>query len=317
MKYSVILTAANEPGTIAKALDCILDETYSGLSHKDLELITVIPDSETNTAAEKTIKAKYPGVTVHALIDPYKGKPRALNLAFKKAQGEILILTDGDVYLGRQALKNLVVDLENFPELGGISGRPVSSDSKDTMLGYYGNLLSDAAHHKRIATMRRELGGYTLKVVGQGPGFFVLSGYICAIRNLGLTIPNETLVDDAYISYELINRGYKLSYEPSAEAFVKYPANLSDWYKQKVRSVGGYMQLNNFGIVKANQKVRSLGKELEYVWFPLRYAKNLKQLFWSFLLYPLRLYMWLQIFWKYKVLKNEIKEGWERVESTK
>ena len=38
--------------------------------------------------------------------------------------------------------------------------------------------------------------------------FFVMSGYIMAMKNLKLTIPKDCLSDDAYISY-LINNNKK------------------------------------------------------------------------------------------------------------
>ena len=40
--------------------------------------------------------------------DPRKGKPYALRMAFKKAKGDIFILTDGDTYFEKDAVKELL-----------------------------------------------------------------------------------------------------------------------------------------------------------------------------------------------------------------
>ena len=205
INFSVILTAAREEKTIVKAISAIVDEKYCGMSWENAELILIIPDDLTLATAKSFLKKEYPDVKVVFIQDPYQGKPNALNLGLEKAQGKYLILTDGDVYLGKNSLKELLVGFEDDPEIGGVTGRPLSADSKDSMFGYLGNLLADAGHHKRVASMRRDFGGKSLKLVRKGPGFFVMSGYVSAIKNIGLRIPADTLVDDAYLSYLLIN----------------------------------------------------------------------------------------------------------------
>lgn len=315
--FSVILTAAREAGTIEKALESILNPSFCGADWSKGELLLIAPDDLTLNTAKSFINKNYHTVAVNYIQDPYQGKPTALNLGFEQAKGEYIVLTDGDVFLGKNSLKYLLDAFTFHPNIGGVTGRPVSSDSKNNLFAYLGNLLADAAHHKRIASMRRDVGGKSLNLVGKGPGFFVMSGYVSAIKNLDLRIPADTLVDDAYLSYLLINKGLDITYSPDATAYVKYPKNLHDWYTQKVRSVGGYMQLYKYNIVPAGKKVRNFWKELEYFWFPITYAKSFKEFIWSLALYPLRLYMWLRIFWEQKIRKREYYRGWERVESTK
>lgn len=314
---SIIITASKEPRTIAKALSVLLDSAQSYLK-KDFELITVIPDEETLLAASELINSSYKDINWVPIKDPGKGKPSALSLAFKKAKGEYLLLSDGDVFCGPDTVPLL---LEHFinKRIGGVTGRPVADASKSSFWGYVGNLLADGAHHKRMVTMVRNRSGYSLKFVSDQPEFFVLSGYISIIRNLKLTIPENCLVDDAYLSYLFVNQGYLLAYEPKARVYVKYPNNISDWLDQKARSVGGYIQLWKYGVVKESTKVRNFWKELEYFWFPLKYASNLKELCYSLVLYPLRLYLWSRIFWEQRVMKKELmdKQGWTRIETTK
>ena len=104
---------------------------------------------------------------------------------------------------------------------------------------------------------------------------------------------------------------------PEAKVYVNYPSNLKDWYKQKLRAVGGYVQLWKFGVIENNTKVRNFWKELEYFWFPIKYAKSIKEYIWSLALYPMRLYMWLIIFYQQRIRKKSFDEIWVRVESTK
>lgn len=292
---SIIITSYKEPNTIGKAI--------SSVASKDYEIIQISPDSETLNAGKKVADELKLGKNFKQIKDPCKGKPHALNLAFKKAEGDILILTDGDVFFEESAVLELKRSFED-EKVGGVSGRPVSRDEKNNMMGYFGHLLSNAAHHKRM------------KILEKGE-FFPMSGYIMAIRNYGLELPEDVLSDDAYISYVIANKGKKITYAPKAKAFVKYPTNLNDYYKQKVRSLGGYLQLEKYGVIKKEKKTRTFKDEVSYFWFPFKYASNIKELFWSLLLFPIRIMTWIKIFFDRKVFKKDFEKSWTRVESTK
>ena len=314
MELTVVLTAFKEEKTVARSIRCICDPKYCGYKEK-FQLITVIPDKETLEAAKKEI-IKFSNIEWISLIDPGKGKPTALNLAFKKVKGKIIILTDGDVYLGESSVKNLYDAFKN-PKVMGSTGRPISADKKNNFFGYLSHLLADAAHHKRLTTLKGIRSGRSRVFVGSKTNFFALSGYAMAMRNFQFHLPEDTLVDDAYLSYVLLSKGGKLEYIPEAKVYVNYPSNLKDWYKQKLRAVGGYVQLWKFGVIENNTKVRNFWKELEYFWFPIKYAKSIKEYIWSLALYPMRLYMWLIIFYQQRIRKKSFDEIWVRVESTK
>ena len=289
---TIIITSYKEPKTIGRAIRRV--------STKDCEIIQISPDRETLNAGLKAAKGLK---NFKQIKDPCKGKPHALNLAFKEAKGDILVLTDGDVFFDKNATEELIKPFEN-ENVGGVTGRPISRDKRNSMMGYFGHLLSDAAHHKRLQTSKNE-------------GFFPMSGYIMAVRNYHFKLPEDVLSDDAYISYIIANKGKKIAYAPNARAFVKYPANLNDYYKQKVRSLGGYLQLEKYEIVKDKNKTRTLRDEIAYFWFPFSYASNIKELFWSKLLFPIRGITWIKIFFDRKIFKKNFKDSWTRIESTK
>lgn len=310
---SVIIASWKEPKTIGKCIKCIADSRYSGIP-KDFQIIQVSPDRETLDAGKKAIKElKLSKPQYIQLTDPCKGKPYALRMANKEVKGDIVIWTDGDTYFGRNAVKELIKPFEN-KKVGGVSGRPVSMDRKDNMFGYWGHLLSDAADHRRINTLEKTSHGYYIS----GKTFFPMSGYIMATRKTTFEIPSTVLSDDAYISYQLRNQGYEIGYARKAECFVKYPTTLKDYYKQKVRSIGGFSQLKSMNVFKRDKQSRNFFIELGYAFYVFKYAKTLKEYWWSLLLFPVRLITWVRIFWERTILKKGMpKNGWERIESTK
>jgi cellulose synthase/poly-beta-1,6-N-acetylglucosamine synthase-like glycosyltransferase len=302
---SVILTAYKEAGSISKAINCIANPKYSGIPW-DFELIQVSPDDETLEAGLKEANSLKLGNKFVQIKDPQKGKPFALSMASKKANGEILILTDGDVYLGESAIPTILRAFSDV-NVGGVTGRPISLDSRANFWGYLSHLLTDSAHHKRMNTLAKGV-------------FFPMSGYLFAIHNSmnDFTIPNNLLSEDGYISYFIANSGKKIVYEPNALVFVKFPKNFKDYLNQKVRSLGGYMQLERLGVTRKFKQSRSIFNEIKYAIFALTYAKNFKEFLWSLSFFPIRLYTWIVIFFKRILLKKELPEnGWERILSTK
>ena len=310
---SVIIASFREPKTIGRCISCIANKKYSSIPN-DFEIIQVSPDSATLNAGRKEANKYKLGKRYVQIKDPRKGKPYALRMAFKKAKGDILILTDGDTYFDRNSVSKLLEPFEN-KKVGGVSGRPVSGDNRDNIFGYWGHLLSDSAHDRRTKTMKLVSGKdyYISK-----ENFFPMSGYIMAVKNLDIKLPSNALSDDAYMSYYVRNLGMEIAYAPKAMCFVKYPRSLKDYMKQKVRSLGGFTQLKQMGIFKKDKQSRSFGIELRYAGFVLKYAKNFREFFWSLLLFPVRLLTWIKIFWERTILRKDMpKSGWERIESTK
>ena len=310
---SVIIASFKEPKTIGRCISSIVNRKYSGIP-TSFEIIQVSPDEETLNAGKKEAKKYRLGKKYIQIKDPKKGKPYALRMAFKQAKGDIFILTDGDTYFEKDAIKKLLEPFED-EKVGGVSGRPVSQDRRDNMFGYWGHLLSDSAHDKRSNSMEKIKGkDYYIS----RETFFPMSGYIMAVRNLNIKLPSNVLSDDAYISYYIRYKNLEIAYTPKAMCCVKYPTNFKDYMKQKVRSLGGYTQLQQMGIFKKDKQSRSFWIELQYTGFVLKYAKNFKEFIWSLLLFPTRLITWIKIFWERTILRKDMpKSGWERIESTK
>lgn len=298
MLYSVILTTYKEPGTIGEAISAVIRAMRKVKQHG--ELIIVAGDDETFHKAEESIKEDTKE-RILLLHDDAKGKPAALNLAVSQSRGEILFFTDGDMTVDADSLEKMLPHFEE-KKVGGVSGHPISVDDRNNRFGYYGHLFCEAAHQKRLRS-----------------GFTPMSGYLYAIRKRdGLfPLPEQIRAEDAYISAK-VGSTSKIEYEPEAYARVRFPKNQKDWITQKLRSVGGNVQLHS---VKAREngakgETRSILQDLRMLSFPITYARNIKEMWWSKLLYPLRLYLWIRIYIQH--LTNSYSKGaWKRIESTK
>lgn len=309
---SVIITSYKEPKTIAKAIKSIADRTYSGLP-EDFELIQVSPDKETLDAGKQQADKFKLGNRFIQIVDPSQGKPTALNLAFKKARGEILVLTDGDVYFGENAIAEILRPFK-IENVGGVSGRPIASNNRKTLMGYFGHFFADVAHAKRSDVFKE----YENSIHIGKKEFFGMSGYIMAIRKQPeLTVPKDMLVDDTYITFVTYQAGYRLAYAPKANAYVKYVDNLGDYIKQRRRTLVGHQKLGALIEEAGIDSQRSLSDELRYALFPIRHARNIRELVYATLLYPLRVVIWLSVLQDKLFGKRDFKKTWTRAESSK
>ena len=288
---SIIITTYKELSTIKKALTSFLETP----PEEPYEILVVSPDLETKEAISDLLE-KHP--TISHLQDQGQGKPAALNLALANVQGEIVVLTDGDVITELGALDDLLKPFED-PLVGLVTGRPLSLESEDTMLGYWSSILTDIAHKTR-----------------ERSSFVVASGYLYAFRKGLITpLPEDALSEDAVISSLVFEQGYKTVYAREARVYVRYPKTLKDWIKQKKRSAGGYTQLSQY--VQGKERMRSFTKEASGVYKLLPYCTTLKKALWIFCLIFTRLYLWILILFDVKLKRKSFKQLWVRVESTK
>jgi cellulose synthase/poly-beta-1,6-N-acetylglucosamine synthase-like glycosyltransferase len=291
-RLTILVTAYWEATTIGRALDALLPQ----LTGSDDQVIVVCPDDDTAQAA-----SRHAGVTI--LRDPGSGKPAALNLGLGSAHGDLILMTDGDVWIDAGAVAALTSPFSD-PTTGAVSGRPISVSPRDKMLGYWSHLLTDAGAHRERAG--RDSRGE----------FLVCSGYLYAVR-AGLVgpIPEDALAEDAVVSQMVAEQGYRIRYTPDAKVFVHYPETYRDWLIQKVRSTGGYAQSV---VTRSPHQMRSFRHEAAAgLWPALTYARTPRELAWTILLMAARLHLWLLIFWRVRVLREPLTRLWQRVESTK
>jgi len=288
MLISIIITTYKEPKTLPKAINSILSQISK---NKEIEIIVVGPDEQTKSVVQK-FSSRYSFIKY--IQDRGEGKPAALNLAFTKVKGDVIVSTDGDVIISSNAIKNLIHPFKN-KNVGATSSHPISTNKRNTILGYWSHFLTDAAHQMRI---KKDI--------------WPCSGYLYAFRNIIKNIPSNALSEDGLITQMIRDRGYLIKYCPKAEVYVKYPNSFKDWFKQKIRSAGGYVQ------IVETKKMRNIRQEArEGIKLLFKYPKNIKEFFWTILLYKARVCLWLIIFWKIKIRKEKFKAIWKRIESTK
>jgi len=293
---SILITSFKEPKSIGKAIESFLNQPIK----EKFELIVSAPDKETQEVVKKYSKKNK---KVKLFKDPGKGKTYALNLLLPKLRGRIIILSDGDVYVSDSSINELLKFFED-EKVGCVTGKPVSLNSRKNIFGYWSHLLCYGAHRMRLGRDKK----------GE---FLECSGYLWAFRNnLVLQIPRET-AEDSIVPLLLYLKGYKIRYAPLAEVYIKYPSNLQEFISQKKRTSKAHETLVNFTDLKKIPRMKSLKNEVAESYTLFSFSKTPKEIFWTALLFPIRLYIWISSFFALYLKRDSKVDGWQAVESTK
>jgi len=292
---SIVITSFREPGTIGKAIESFIRQKIK----EKYELIVSAPDKATLDIAKKYTKKNK---IIKIFKDPGKGKSYAINLLLPKLKGRIIILSDGDVYVSENSV-NDILEIFKDKKMGCTTGRPVSLNPKSSMFGYWSHLLCDAGAHP--ARLRR----------AKKRQFLECSGYLWAFRKGIINKFPTDVAEDTIVPILFWLKGCKIGYANKALVYVKYPTNLSEFINQKVRTAKSHETLNKYAL--RIPRMKSFWNEIKEGWTALFYPKSLKEACWTFLLFLVRLYIWLVAFYEIKLKRQAYKDAWKRVESTK
>jgi len=295
----IVITSYNEPRATVRAVNSFLKQKIPG----EFKIVVVDPFPQVGEYLKEHVKNK----NVEFFLDPGEGKSYALNLLFEKFysknKNDILILTDGDVYVSDNTVSEILKSFKD-EKLGCITGRPVSVDKKNDKYGYWSHLLFSG-----IDRVRRKL--------SKERQFFECSGYLFAIRNgvIG-SFPLETS-EDSIIPYLFWKKGYKIGYVNKAEVYVKNPSNWKDWKNQKIRNIKAHENLSK--IAPGMERTKSIANEVRKgALFAILQPRNVKELKWTLELFLARLYIYYSAFKDLKK-KTNYSDGWreDEIESTK
>jgi cellulose synthase/poly-beta-1,6-N-acetylglucosamine synthase-like glycosyltransferase len=190
--------------------------------------IIVISDSSTDRTEEIAQSFQDQGVKLIRL-EKRGGKTRALNLALKDVQTDLVFFTDASTLLSKDSLRNIT---RNFADLdvGCVSGedRSISAFSEKSESGeglYVG-----------LEMKLRRLESRTGNLTG-------VSGCLYAIRKeLVNKIPDD-LIDDFYFPLQVVKKGKRVVSEPEATAFVTKVADFREEFKRRRRTTLGGLEV--------------------------------------------------------------------------
>ena len=228
---SFIIPAYNEADYLAEKLKNTLSLEYP----QSLIEIIIAADG-TDDDSENVVNAFDDVIYINS--GERLGKSAAMNNAAKRAKGEILIYTDANAILSENAISE-AVRLLNQPLVGMLSGEKTvlkanEGDDASAGEGFYWKYES----YLKITDDSFET---LLGAVGE---FFAIK------KELYTDIPHTILLDDFYLSMQVLKQGYRIAYAHHIIASENGSANFIEEAKRKIRiSAGGWQSIFLFGFM--------------------------------------------------------------------
>lgn len=291
---SIIITAWEEPEEVK---ECLNHFTNQKNLEEDWEILITAPDEPTKKEITKYIK-RYPKKIKFFLQPREKGKNEMLNLLIKEAKGEILIFSDGDIIVNDVAVSEIVKEYQN-PKIGAATGKILPKNSRKNMLGYWAHLLTYGANRIRKERYKKQQ-------------FLECSGYLYSIKKKLIEKIPLDVAEDSIMPLIIWDKGYKIAYVENAIGWVSYPENLKKWVSQKIRCAKSHELLDKYGGEKVRMKTFK-NEVLKGTYWALTYPQNLKEFYWTILLFIMRLKVWKEFFIETKLKNKHYGETWDKI----
>jgi glycosyltransferase involved in cell wall biosynthesis len=159
-----------------------------------------------------------------------RGAAVAWNEIFEESTGDIIILYDADIILGRNCTRELVSKIHGRVGLCASNQKPIQARS---IIGRATTFIS-----KWLESIRtRELSQYTVM------------GRALSIRSdlaKKISIPSDIIAVDLYLQCKAVEYGFDIFYNDNAVVHF-YPANtMSDFISQVLRAANGHKQIHKY-----------------------------------------------------------------------
>jgi cellulose synthase/poly-beta-1,6-N-acetylglucosamine synthase-like glycosyltransferase len=221
---SFIVAAYNEEDCIRQKIVNSLEQDYP---REKIEFI-FITDGSTDKTMD--IIRNYPSLRLLHLNER-KGKSAALNRVASLANNEILVFSDANTLLNRDATR-LIARHYQDKKVGGVAGEkkvlPSSDINNEPGVG--------EGFYWKYESLLKKIDSDFYSVVGA-------AGELFSLRNeLYEEIPDEVILDDFIISMRIAQKGFRIRYEPQAYAMELPSDSLKDEQKRKIRIAAGGFQ---------------------------------------------------------------------------
>jgi peptidoglycan-N-acetylglucosamine deacetylase len=228
-RVAVLIPAFNEETVIVRTIRSVLNSDY-----KNLHIIVIDDGSPDRTAevAREAYAAQIAAGRVQVLSKPNGGKAAALNFALERLTEEIYVGIDADTVIATDAISKLIPHFEDA-RIGAMAG--------NAKVGNRVNLWTRWQALEYITSQNFERRALDLfHVVTVVPG--AIGAWRTAPVKAAGGYPINTVAEDADLTMNLLEQGYRVDYEDRSLAFTEAPIDAKGLMRQRFRWSFGTLQ---------------------------------------------------------------------------
>jgi cellulose synthase/poly-beta-1,6-N-acetylglucosamine synthase-like glycosyltransferase/peptidoglycan/xylan/chitin deacetylase (PgdA/CDA1 family)/spore germination protein YaaH len=228
-RVAVLIPAYNEETVIVRTIRSVLNSDYKNLH------VIVIDDGSSDRTVEVATQA-YAGEIaagrVQVLTKPNGGKAAALNYALDRLTEDIYVGIDADTVIATDAISKLIPHFED-PRIGAMAG--------NAKVGNRVNLWTRWQALEYITSQNFERRALDLfHVVTVVPG--AIGAWRTAPVKAAGGYPINTVAEDADLTMNLLEQGFRVDYEDRSLAFTEAPIDAKGLMRQRFRWSFGTLQ---------------------------------------------------------------------------
>ena len=220
---AIVIPAFNEAQILESKIINTLELDYPSSQIK----IIIITDGSNDASFE--ILNKYP-IIVHLHQSERKGKMAALNRAMTFVDTPIVVFSDANTLLNKNAIREIVHHYAD-KKVGGVAGeKKVVLPPSKNIIG-----LGEGMYWQYESAMKQLDSDLYTVVAAAGELFSIRS-------QLFTPLPEDTILDDLMLAISICKKGYTIRYEKNAYAIEAPSINLFEERKRKIRIACGAAQ---------------------------------------------------------------------------
>lgn len=251
-KVTFLVAAYNESHWIAEKFKNSISLNYP---QDKLRLLFVTDGSNDDTPEQLRALSEQTQLQVRVEHQPErKGKIAAVHRVMPLVETPIVIFSDANTLLNKEAIKNIVRHYQ-AADVGGVAGekRILQQEKEEAS-------TSGEGFYWRYESQLKKWDAQLYSVVGA-------AGELFSIRTeLYEPIPTDTIIEDFYLTLRIAQKGNRIQYEDQAYAIETASASVKEELKRKIRIAAGGLQ--------AIYRLTSLLNIFRYGWLSFQYVSH-------------------------------------------
>jgi len=224
---TILIAAYNEEDYILQTLTSVKAQDYPGK-------ITTILIDDGSTDNTNAIANSADCKNLLILKNNHEGKSSSLNLGLAHSKDEIIITIDGDTYLAKDSITQIVTQfMSDPPNTAAIAGSIYVKNSRASFMAK----LQEWEYFHSIAAIKRNQSLFQGTLVAQGA--FSIYRKKCLLEAGGWS---KYVGEDIVLTWFFLQEGYRVGFCEKAFAFTNVPTSYKQFFHQRSRWARGMLE---------------------------------------------------------------------------